>query len=113
MLLGLERLVQSFGIAASLHHAAGELVDDDDLVVLDDVVAVALEQCMGAERLLHVVDDGDVFDVVEGIALEHAGCGEELLHVLVASFGQGNHAGLLIELVVALFELRDECSIVL
>ena len=39
--LGLERLVQAFGIAAARHHAAGELVDDDDFVVADDVVLVA------------------------------------------------------------------------
>ncbi len=32
-LLGLERLVEAFRIAPSFHHAAGELVDDDDLVV--------------------------------------------------------------------------------
>ena len=79
VLLGLERLVQPFGIAAALHHAAGELVDDDHLVVLDDVVAVALEQRVGAERLLHVMDDGDVLDVVERLALEHVRRGEQLL----------------------------------
>ena len=50
VLLGLERLVQTFRIAPPLHHAAGELVDDDHLVVLDDVIAVALEQGMGAQR---------------------------------------------------------------
>ena len=38
VLLGLERLVQAFRVAPALHHAAGELVDDDHLVVLDDVV---------------------------------------------------------------------------
>ena len=70
MLLGFERLMQAFGVAPSLHHATGELVDDDDLVVLDDVVAVALEQLVGAERLLHVMDDGDVLDVVEQLVLE-------------------------------------------
>ena len=76
MLLGLERLVQAFGVAAALHHAAGELVDDDHLVVLDDVIAVALEQLMRAERLLHVVHDGDVLDVVERVALEQVGLGQ-------------------------------------
>ena len=33
VLLGLERLVQAFRIAPARHHAAGELVDDDDLAV--------------------------------------------------------------------------------
>ena len=65
VLLRLERLVQPVGIAPALHHAPGELVDDDDLVVLDDVVGVALEQLMRAERLVHVMDQRDVLDVVE------------------------------------------------
>ena len=102
VLLGLERLMQAFRIAAPLHHAAGELVDDDDLVVLDDVVAVALEQRVRAERLLDVVDDGDVLDVVKRLALEHAGFGEQLLDMLVAGLGQGDDAGLLVEVVVGL-----------
>ena len=41
VLLRLERLVQPFRIAPSRHHAAGELVDDDDLAVAHDVVLVA------------------------------------------------------------------------
>ena len=60
MLLGLERLVQAFRIAPARHHAAGELVDDDDLAVADDVVLVALEQRVRAQRLVDVVDEGDV-----------------------------------------------------
>ena len=64
-LLGLERLVQPFRITAARHHAAGELVDDDDLAVADDVILVALEQLVGAQRLIDVVHDGDVLDVVE------------------------------------------------
>ena len=108
MLLGLEGLVQSFGIAPALHHAAGELVDDDHLVVLDDVVAVALEQGVGAQRLLHVVDDGDVLDVVERVALEHVGLDQEALDLLVAGLGQGDHAGLLVEIVVGLLQPGDE-----
>jgi hypothetical protein len=46
--LGFKRLVLAFGVAPARHHAAGELVDDDDFIVLDDVVAVALEQLVGA-----------------------------------------------------------------
>jgi hypothetical protein len=50
--LGLQRLVQAFGEAPARHHAAGELVDDDDLAVADDVVLVALEQLVRLQRLL-------------------------------------------------------------
>ena len=72
VLLGLERLVQPFRVAPARHHAAGELVDDDDLAVAHDVVLVALEQLVGAQRLVDVVDGRDVLDVVERIALEQA-----------------------------------------
>ena len=68
VLLGLERLVQALRIAAAFHHAAGELVDDDHLVVLDDVVLVAQEQLVRAQRLLDVMDECDVLDVVERLA---------------------------------------------
>ena len=73
MLLGLERLMQAFRIAPARHHAAGELVDDDDLAVAHDVVLVALEQLVRAQRLIDVVHDRDVLDVVERIRLELAG----------------------------------------
>ena len=82
-LLGLERLVQAFRIAPAGHHAAGELVDDDDLVAFDDVVAVALEELMRLERRIDVVDERHVLDVVEG-ALEQALTFKRLLDILVA-----------------------------
>ena len=106
VLLGLERLVQALRVAPSRHHAAGELVDDDDLVVPDDVVLVALEQPVGAERLLDVMDDGDVLDVVERVALEQAGLGQDALELLVAGLGERGGALLLVDLVVFLVELR-------
>ena len=41
-----------------------------DLAVLDDVVRVALEELVGAERIVQVMDDGDVLDVVERLAAQ-------------------------------------------
>ena len=69
VLFRFERLVQAVGVAPSFHHAAGELVDDDHLAVLDDVVLVALEQLVGAKRVVQVMHDGDVLDVVEPVPL--------------------------------------------
>ena len=40
-LLGLDRLVQALVVAAAVQHAAGVLVDDQDLALDDDVVLVA------------------------------------------------------------------------
>jgi hypothetical protein len=74
--LGLERLVLTFGEAPARHHAAGELVDDDNLVIADDVVLVALEQLVCLQRVVDVVDHGNVLDVVERFTLQHVGFGE-------------------------------------
>jgi hypothetical protein len=70
--LGFQRLVQAFRIAAAFHHAAGELVDDDDLVVLHDVVDIAGEQGMGAQGLVGVMHQGDVFDVIQRVGFSRS-----------------------------------------
>ena len=70
-LLGLDCLVESFRPAASGHLAAGELVDDDDLAFLDDVVAVALVESVGLERLFEVARQAWV-GVEEVVDLEQA-----------------------------------------
>ncbi len=61
LLLGLDRLVQSFGVTAPLHDAAGEFVDDQHLAVLDYILDIFLEEGAGAERLHQVVDQLAVF----------------------------------------------------
>ena len=100
MLLGFQRLVQAFRIAAARHHAAGELVDDDDLAVADDVVLVLLEQPVRLQRVVDVVDDGDVLDVVERLALQVAGRAQQVLQLLGALLGEDRGALLLVDLVV-------------
>ena len=45
--LGFDGLVEAVGPAAAGHEAAGELVDDDDFAVLDDVLDVALVEVCG------------------------------------------------------------------
>ena len=55
--LGLQRLMQTFRIAPARHHAAGELVDDDDFAVADDIVLVAREHLVGAQGLVDVMNE--------------------------------------------------------
>ena len=107
VLFGFQRLMQPFRIAAARHHAAGELVDDDDLAVAHDVVLVALEQLVGAQRLVDVMDGRDVLDVVEQLALEQVRLGQKPLELLHAGFGQRHRALLLVDVVVGLVELRN------
>ncbi len=62
---------------------------------------------MGAERLVEVMNHGDVFGVVEVGALEEAGGPKHLFKMLVALLGERDLALLLIEFVILRRELRD------
>ena len=95
-LLGFHRLVQPVGPAPPRHEPAGELVDDDDLALLDDVVDVALEDVVGLQRLVHVVERVDVPRVVEVV---HP---QQPLHLGHPALGEGDGLGLLVDGVVAL-----------
>ena len=118
--LGFDRLVQPIRPAPAFHHAPGELVDDDDLAVLDDVIDVALEDDVGLQRLVEMVDDLSVDDVVKVIGGEQPSFGEATLDLLVAFLGQADVSGLLVDLVIIglerlhdLVELDVEIGLVL
>ena len=70
-------LVQAVAPAPPGHQAARELVDDDDLALLHHVVHVAVEQGVGAQSLVDVVEERHVGRVVQPAGL-HA-MGEQLL----------------------------------
>ena len=93
--LGFDGLVQAVGPAAAGHEAAGELVDDDDFAVFDDVLDVALVEGVGF--------DGD-FDVVLEVPVLGVGDvadAEQLFDLLPALVGDGDGAGLFVDDVVA------------
>ena len=105
-LFGLDGLVQTLGVAAALHDAAGELVDDLDLAVGDHVLLVAVEHVLGLQRLLQVVDQlarkvgVDVLDAQAALDLLKAALGGGngvlgLVHDIVARglhvLGSGEH----------------------
>src|SRR5947209_6799 len=98
-LLRLDGLVETVASAASRHEAAGELVDDDDLPVLDEVLDVAPVQRVSAQALLDAVQRVHVGGVVEIVDAE------ELLGVGDALFGHDGGVLLLVDLKVG---LRDE-----
>ena len=100
VLLGFERLMQALRIAPARHHAAGEFVDDHDFAVADDVILVALEQLMGAQRLIDVMDERDIGGLVERALLQEAGLAQQFLDMFVARLGQIDRALLLVELVI-------------
>ncbi len=113
--LGFDGLVQAIGPAAAGHEAAGELVDDDDLAVLDDVFDVALVEAVGLDSDFDVVLHVPVFGV------GNVADAEQLFYLLEAFVGDGDRAGFFVDDVVAgpclrlegfdefaLFKLRDD-----
>ena len=82
MFLGFDGLMQAVAVTAADHQAAGELVDDDDLVVLHDVIHVALHQRMRAQRGIDVVQQlvvghvGEVLHAEPALGLAHARFGQ-------------------------------------
>ena len=93
-------LVKAVRPAPAVHHAAGELVDDDDLLVLDDIVDVLLEHDVRLERLVQVVNDLRIGDVVEVAALDQARVLEHALGFLGALLGEHDTLLFLVLLVV-------------
>ena len=92
-LFGLDCLVKALAITPAVHHAAGELIDDDDLcarvavvdhiaVLEQDVVLAARVQGVGAQGLLEIVQQlvvalgVDVVDLQPGLDLVDAFIGE-------------------------------------
>ena len=69
-LLGLDGLMQALVIAAAEHQAAGELVHDDDLAVLDHIVDVPLHHAPGLDGLIDVVVQGGVLRVGQVLNVE-------------------------------------------
>ncbi len=80
MLLGLDCLMQAVRVTAAGHYTAGELVDDQDLVVLDDIVVVPVHEVVGAQGQdnavlnLEVLGIRQVFDAEEALDFGDALC---------------------------------------
>ena len=62
--------METLGVAAALEHPAGELVDDHDLAVADQVVDISLVEPLGLQGDIEVVDEVDVGMVVHVLDAE-------------------------------------------
>ena len=52
--------MEALAVPPSEHEAAGELVNNNDLPILDDVVGILLHHAVGLDCLVDVVVDGGV-----------------------------------------------------
>ena len=62
---GFDRLMDTLGIAAAVHQSAGELIDDDDFAILDDVLLILVEQMPRLERRVELMRQLEVALIVE------------------------------------------------
>ncbi len=91
LFLGLQGLVQPIAVASSLHGAAGEFIDDDDLAFLDDIVDVPFEQHMGLQSLAEVMKLLDIAGIIEILDFE------QILAQGDALLGEGYLPGFLVD----------------
>ena len=78
VLLRLDGLVETIGIPAARHDTAGELIDDQYLVVLYHIILIPEHQVVGAEGQDDVVLDLQVLRISQVFNME------ELLYLLNA-----------------------------
>ncbi len=97
--------METFRITAARHHATSKLVNDDDFVIADDIVFVALEQFMRPQRVVQVMDDRDILDVVQAFAFQMSRSVEKLLDLFGADFGEDGCLLLLVDLKI--FRLKS------
>ena len=64
--LGLDRLVQSVAPFPPFRHAAGEFIDDHDLALADDIMAVEQKGPIGADRPLDEIVEPQHADRLQG-----------------------------------------------
>ena len=99
--LGFDGLMQTFGPATASHGATCVFIDDNDLVILDDVIHVALKQGMRPQRRIDVVQQGDVGGGEERVLFaQQAILFQQLFDKDLSGFGQQGLTGLLVNCVM-------------
>lgn len=93
-LFRLQRLMETIGIAAAIHHTASEFVDNHDFAATHDIFHVTLEQGVGPQGLLNVMHHSDVVDVVKTAIVQNPGLVQHLLDIVGTLLGQDDAAEL-------------------
>ena len=91
MLLGLDGLMQTVGVASSRHDTAGELIHDQHLLILHHIVLIPEHEVVCPKGQYNIMLDLDIFGICKVFDLE------ELLHLPHALGGEIDHLVLFID----------------
>ena len=103
--------MQPVGKTPPFHHAAGKLINDNHLTGLtgatDNIIAVFLEQNMGAQRIGDVMHKRDILNVVNRcVFFQKAVLNKQFFHMLIALIRQIDGFGFLVQFVIFFAQLR-------
>ena len=85
----LDGLMNTFGPATPRHGTAGVFIHDHDLVVLNNVIPIDMEQGMGFQRRMHMVEQRQVMGRVQAFALlQQLVADQQPFNFLMAGFSQ-------------------------
>ena len=99
--------MEAFAVTPAGHRTTGKFVHDNHLSVLDDIVHVALEQDVGLQGLIDVMQDFDLFQVEQAARIHQPRLLEALFHLGHTRFVQGGRPALLVHRQVLVFDLAD------
>ncbi len=87
---------------ATGHRASGELVDDDDLTIFDNVLDITLIDSMRAQRGIEMMQQADIRRVVEAFAfVEQSGPDHQCLDFFLPLLGHVGLLGFFVKRIVA------------
>ena len=107
VLFRLNRLVKAFRQTPPFHHTTGKFVNQHDLIIFDDIVFVAMEEFMGFQRLVRMVNDRHVRRIPKR-AFNNTVFGQALFHFLEAFFGEDHRAHFFVEIDIFINQIGDE-----
>ena len=98
--------MKAFPPTPPCHHTPGELIDNHDLTIANDVINITLKQGVGTQRCIQMMHQTDVANIIETRSLVQQSCFEQhRFGAFVAVFSQKDLLVLLIdrEITWALF----------
>ena len=95
---GFYSLVKAFSPTPPCHHTPGELIDNHDLTIANDVIDITLKQGVGTQCCIQMMHQTDVANIIETRSLVQQPCLEQhRFGAFVAVFSQKDLLVLLID----------------